>query len=228
LVSPLNVVFLSFVQIVVAYFSGLAYLSTGVRTMKYLGTGFLVYALGALMFVGFTSYGSSVYLIDAAVTTSNLGIVVASGFQFIGATYTVRGATTIRSGRRWRLSSLYLGAVLYIALVTAWALLDPQPYFFVEGQGSTPLRTIVLGVSIGLFALSGLFVLRVWAGGGSSVLYWYSLALMLYAIGLSAFFLQRNIAGPIGWAGRLAQYVAGVYVLIGLFTARSKSGNPSL
>ncbi|GAG08789.1 unnamed protein product, partial [marine sediment metagenome] len=39
------------------------------------------------------------------------------------------------------------------------------------------------------------------------------------AIGLSAVFLQKAVGSPIGWAGRCAQYVGGMYLVIAVLTA---------
>ena len=50
-------------------------------------------------------------------------------------------------------------------------------------------------------------------------LYWYSSALALTAISLTAFFIESAVGSPIGWAGRFSQYLGGIYFLIAIITA---------
>ncbi|MCJ7685166.1 MAG: ATP-binding protein, partial [Desulfobacteraceae bacterium] len=50
-------------------------------------------------------------------------------------------------------------------------------------------------------------------------LYWYSLALLLIAIGLGCVFFQKAVGSPIGWLGRSAQYLGCIYLLAAVLSA---------
>jgi PAS domain S-box-containing protein len=47
-------------------------------------------------------------------------------------------------------------------------------------------------------------------------LYWLSLGLLLVAAGLLALGFQKTIGDPMNWLGKGAQYVGGIYFLIGI------------
>lgn len=83
-----------------------------------------------------------------------------------------------------------------------------------QGVGPTLLRQVVLGTAVVLFAISSVVFMIIYCTSKSDVLYWYSLALALIAIGLFAVSIQKVVGSPLGWAGRTAQYVGGMYFLI--------------
>ena len=78
----------------------------------------------------------------------------------------------------------------------------------------TLLRQSVLGAAIVLFLLSALIGTRAFVKKKNSFHYWYALSLTMIALGLIAFFVQSAVGSPIGWLGRLGQYVGGIFALV--------------
>ncbi|MFB0536675.1 MAG: PAS domain S-box protein [Anaerolineae bacterium] len=108
----------------------------------------------------------------------------------------------------------YLGVLVFTALLTVASLRGAIPPFFIQELGPTLLRQVVLGTAVALFGISSLFLMRLYSKSKETFQYWYSLALALIAVGLSAVFLQKAVGSPIGWTGRSAQYLGGIYFLI--------------
>jgi hypothetical protein len=48
----------------------------------------------------------------------------------------------------------------------------------------------------------------------SPALFWYSLGLALFAIGLFGVSQEMSLGDPTGWIGKIAQYIGGIYFLI--------------
>jgi PAS domain S-box-containing protein len=127
-------------------------------------------------------------------------------------------AGKVSKRRKFRVVLVYLGVLVFIALVAIASLRETIPPFFMQGVGPTPLRQGVLGSALALFAISSFLFMERYSKLKVDFLYWYSLALALIAAGLSAVFLQKAVGSPIGWAGRSAQYLAGVYFFVAVLT----------
>jgi PAS domain S-box-containing protein len=113
----------------------------------------------------------------------------------------------------------YVGLTIFVALFTKVSLGGIIPPFFVQGVGPTALRQGVLGSAAILFAFSFLIFASSYLKNREVFLYWYSLALALTSIGLTAFLLQGAVGSLVGWAGRFSQYLAGMYFLIAIMAA---------
>ncbi|MDD5204732.1 MAG: PAS domain S-box protein, partial [Desulfobacterales bacterium] len=121
-------------------------------------------------------------------------------------------------------------AVLAYAAVAAMILLSffldmdrSLPLFFNPLAGPTPLRQLALGWAIVFFALSSVFFLAVSYRLDVLFLLWYGLGLALISSGLLAFFLVFVIGSPLAWAGSVAQYAGGIYLLVSLSKAASEA-----
>jgi PAS domain S-box-containing protein len=217
LLLVLNGLFLSIMPFVVVYVSARSYLSTGSRTLLYLGSGLVV--LGSASPIA----GSLIGLPGGAnlnVTVYNTG-VLATSILLLMCTISARSkASDTRASRKSRLTAAYSGAVLFVGLFTAAALQGIVPVFFVQGVGPTLLRQAILGSATLLFAVCSLQSARTYVRSRSSFTYWYALGLALISIGLSAVFLQSSVGSPSGWAGRSAQYLGGICLAIAILALR--------
>jgi PAS domain S-box-containing protein len=106
-----------------------------------------------------------------------------------------------------------------MSLLAAASLEGMTPLFFIQGVGPTILRQLVLGSADILFAFSFIIFIGTYLRNKEGFLYWYACALALTAISLTAFFVQSSVGSPVGWVGRISQYVAGAYFLASLVTA---------
>jgi hypothetical protein len=157
---------------------------------------------------------------NVAVTISNSGALFASLFYIASATTTMSSSSSRDSKRRKPKSLLaYGGAVGFLTALTVFALLGVTPAFFVPGIGSTVLRQVVVAAGLFLFAVSSVLFMRLYHDSKSGILFWYSTALALTAIGFAAFYFGRTVGDPIAWTGRVATYLGGIYSLIAIWSA---------
>jgi len=73
---------------------------------------------------------------------------------------------------------------------------------------------MVWGTAVALFGTSSLFLIRLYSKSKEAFQYWCSLALVVITVRLFAVFLQKAVGSPMGWAGRCAQYLGGIYFFI--------------
>jgi hypothetical protein len=149
-------------------------------------------------------------------------------FYIASATTTMRASSSRDSKRRKsKLLLAYGGAVGFLAALTLFAFLGATPVFFVPGVGSTLLRQVVVAAGLFLFAASSILFMKLYLDSRSGILFWYSMALGLTAIGLAAFYFGRTVGDPIAWTGRIATYLGGIYSLIAIWSAvRGSHGSP--
>jgi len=218
LLAILNTVLISFIFSIVAYISAKSYLAGGSISILTLGCGVLAFGIANLVagcLVG--SPGGP----GVSVTIHNTGALFGAVFHLVSAALISMGLTPEGPSKGGKLAVIlaYLGVLFVMALLTIASLQGLIPPFFIQKVGATPLRQGVLGTAVLLFAISSLLCVRLYSRSKSDSLYWYSLALALIAIGLSAVFLQKAVGSPIGWAGRCAQYAGGMYLVIAVLTA---------
>lgn len=152
------------------------------------------------------------------VTIFNIGALGAALFQFAAAMIILTGMSPqidLTQRKAWIIYS-YVVAAGVVLLVSAASLAGLMPAFFVQGVGPTIIRQIVLGSAVMLFILA-FFIFIGWYWRTQEIfLFWYSAALALMAVGLSAVFFQKSVGSPIGWLGRFSEYLSCIYFLIAL------------
>ncbi len=217
LLPVLNTLFVSVVSFAVAYISAKCYLTTGLPNVLLLGCGVLTFGTANLIAGWLITFTGSP---NINVTIHNTGALLGSLFHAMGAMLPLPEIATgkVSKRRKFRVVLVYLGVLVFIALVAIASLREAIPPFFMQGLGPTPLRQGVLGSALALFAISSFLFMERYSKLKVDFLYWYSLALALIAAGLSAVFLQKAVGSPIGWAGRSAQYLAGVYFIVAVLT----------
>ena len=133
----------------------------------------------------------------------------------------LRGAAPVaRRGRKhfWLILA-YAGPAVFMGLLTLASFEGFVPAFFEQGVRPTVLRHAVLGTADALFAFSFIVLMGTYLRNREPFLYWYSSALALTSLSLSVFLLEGSVGSAVGWAGRLSQYLAGVYFLAAIATA---------
>jgi hypothetical protein len=93
----------------------------------------------------------------------------------------------------------------------------------VENSGITFVDEVTYGFVILFFLVGSLLYLRLYLKSKSDILYMYSLALMLYAIGSFGLTQQVAFGDAVVWIGRLSTYIGLFYFLFALL--RSRKGN---
>jgi hypothetical protein len=219
LFAALNTLFLTILPLSVVYFATRSYLSSGFFTMLMLGSGALTLGLGSLL---------SGWTLTLQGGGPNASTTIFNMSSLFSAIFHLLSGVSVFAGRRPRKVTLhkgltiafaYLGVVLLLGTLTLVTMKDLVPMFFLQGQGPTSLRQTVLGSAVALFTISGLLLLTVHLLSKARMLYWYSLALLLLATGLICYMGNTLFGGPIGWLGRFALYLAGVYLLVAVISA---------
>jgi PAS domain S-box-containing protein len=218
LLTLLNTVFAGLIPCAVAVLAARAYLRSGLSSLLLLGAGMLVFGLGTTVagwLIG-TPGGSNV-----TVTIHNTCACLAAALFLLGATLKFRepGPVRWRGDVRVILVAVYGGLLALVAVMTFLAMHGQTPPFFLPGLGPTPLRQVVLGSATLGYLLAGALFLDGYRQRRSDFLYWYSLALLLIAIGLFAVFTQKAVGDPVSWLGRSAQYVGCVLALVAVLAA---------
>lgn len=217
----LNTLFISIVAFVGSYISARSYLMSGSPGLLLMGCGMLAIGIGALI------AGLLRDLPDGAnlnVTMFNIGVLLSSAFHFTAATLISAGMTSklLKTPGKPKVILVYAPVLVFLTFVMVASLQGAVPRFFIQGVGGTPLRQVVLGAAVALFLISSCLFMRLYSEKKADFLYWYSLSLTLFAVGLFAVFLQRGVGEPLGWTGRTAQYLGGIFLLISVLTSRAR------
>ncbi len=213
-----NTIFVGVVCGIVAYIALRSYNATGRIQILLLGCGVLVFGIGGVIaaIVRHMPGGANLN-----VTIYNIGAFLGAVFHLTAGFILLIGVSPeAGSGRKksWLVLG-YGGSILFMAMISVATFKSLIPPFFIQGVGPTPIRQAVLGGADILFAFAFLIFMGTYLRNKEVFLYWYSCALALTAISLTAFYIQRSVGSPVGWVGRLSQYFGGIYFLISLVTA---------
>lgn len=215
----LNAVFILATNIVVAVISLMSFLRRGSISFVFLGGALIVSGLAAL-FAGWASTSET----DATFVIFNVGFLLSSIMQAFGAVHLSAASPTskVYSHRKTIVVLVLLLSTGSMILLTALALLGLTPSF-VTPNGATDLRQFVVGLSFLFFAFAsgviGYQYLRTKARG----LYWYSLALALFAVDTFISFNSAQLGDALQWGGRIADYAGGIFFILALLSLRQQS-----
>ena len=220
LLTLLNFVFSTTVSLFVSYLAALSFFRNASFTVLMLGCGTLFFGIVSLIAAVAIHFGQ----INIALTIHNIGVC------FSGACHFLAAASTRRIDRRIERHAMLILAIAYASVLAVTGVLTfaafeaMTPVFFIQGQGATPLRQAVLGTAVVLFTFSGLMIRYFFDGFHRQFARWYALSLGLIATGLFGVLVTTNVGSPLGWAGRSAQYLGGIYMLVAVLAAARKSG----
>ena len=220
LLLVLSFTFYTLVSLGTLYLIGRSFLALGSPGLLLLECGVVLWSLAGT--VGdFVSHGDA----NINVTIFNIGILLAGLCHLTGALLSL--------GQQRALSSrtLWLGVGCAFALGALWlisqaALSGWLPVFFVPGQGGTLVRYCVLVSAISLFLLSAGVLRANQRAARLPFTSWYSLALMLLAVGLFGVMIQLSLGSVVNWLSRAAQWLGGLYLLFAAVAALRESQLP--
>ncbi len=219
LYALLNVVFLTILPLIVSYYATRSYLRSGFFPMLMLGSGTLALGLSGIL-SGFTMswQGGGP---DATMTIFTWLAFVSAIFHLAGAVSVFTGIDPDRDTRHkeFILALTYIGIAAVALLVTGMVLKGLIPLFFVQGQGPTPLRQVLVGIMTVISIVCGLLFLSVYFFSKAKFLYWYALAMFVFTTALISYMFVKVIGSPIAWLGRGGLYLAGIYLFIAVISA---------
>lgn len=158
--------------------------------------------------------------LNSVITMHNCCVWVASFCHLAGVGLTLNWRVSPQ--RPWVVLALaYALAVTTAGIVVLAAFSGWLPTFFIPGQGGTLVRHFVLSSTVGMLALTAVILVRL-NSAASPYLHWYIHALMLLAVGTAAILLQKVNGDCIGWIGRGAQSLGGLYLVVAALLSRDK------
>ena len=218
----LNLTFSTLVALLVAAISGRSFLSRGETGPLLLGCGVLTWGLCS----GLAAFSLSSHGPNFTVTVHNLGVLAFSLLQLGGIVAAGRDHR-LPGQARWLAAGC--GAALGLTALIVWSAARGWiPPFFVQGVGGTLLRQGVLGTAIGMLLLASALLWRSHRLAPSRFAYCYSQGLALLGLGLVGVLLQASAGSPLGWIGRTAQYLGGIYLLVGVLGRPFSTGEWNL
>jgi PAS domain S-box-containing protein len=217
-----NIFLTTTVGLFIAVLAGRSFLVSGRPALLAIHTGMLIWGISAWVAVVGGHVG------NYNVTIHNLGLAASGLCHLLGGFY---GERMEKHWARNPSSWLAIGTATGFAVV-GWiwmATLEGWlPIFFAESTGTTAVRTAVLVVSIGLFVAAATLNALQYRRSGWRFLYWYALGLALIALGAVGLMVQPTHGSWLGWTARVAQYLGGVYMLVGAWLTLKESGAFSL
>jgi len=211
-ISILNTVLYAVPALIVSYIAGKVYVLSGATALLLLGNGLLAAGIGSFLAGWMLDLTQS---LNISVTIYNLGVLFSS-FFLTGSSWMIATQHPVRAycWRRILVLAIYSGTALLMFLVALATVAGMMPTFFVQGEGPTPLRQLVLGTGTFLYCLSGAMLITRYSRARSNFLMWYSLSLFLISFGLILTLQVHYVGSMLNWLGRAAQYLGVVYILL--------------
>ncbi|EMG37539.1 PAS domain S-box [Desulfocurvibacter africanus PCS] len=213
-----NTLFMTSIGYAVAFFCARSYLVHGLESALVLGCGLV--ALGSCSFL--SGIGKPLGLgVNFTVTAQNAGTFIFSACCAASSRFSTREALHVAEqvGKPFRLACFYLIAFWAGILIMAAEQMGLTPVFFIQGQGATPLRQLILMVSLILLAFATANLLHLFQRRKSSFAWWFMLGLITMMAGTLAFSINLGVGSPLGWVGRSANYLGCLYLLAAVVAA---------
>ena len=215
----INAIFVGLICFFVAYLSAKAYLITGSLTLLTITMAF-VYICLVTIIIGWIATLSP----NWGVTLNGIDLLLFSALLLLSSFQASFRSVPIGSEHRSaRLTLACTAAISLGGLMTLLTILDVFPTFFASGVGVTLTDQIVFSIAVLLFSLNSALFLRHYLKSKSNVLYWFTLALSLDALGTFGVTLQVQFSDIVVWTGRLGLYIATVYFLIAVLSTRNSN-----
>ena len=224
LLIALNLLLTTLPALGIAVLFARSFLMTGAVGLGLFACGALLWGASGLAALGIAFMPSPLFGMNTIVTIHNLDIWASSLCYLAGAALLQRGHFALQKGPLALLAAMVL-TLAVAALLKLMAIQGWTPIFFVQGQGATPERQLVLASAILAIVLT-LLLVRKGASHHSPFARWFVLALMLLAIGYLGIMLQTTVGGVLGWVSRAAQFLGGGYMLVAAHAAFQNAEAP--
>jgi PAS domain S-box-containing protein len=160
--------------------------------------------------------------VNTLITVYNICVCLSALFNTAGAAELATKNRKIKVTGFW-LTVIYFAATAIIAIVVLSAFYKKTPVFFINEEGGTTIRILVLWTSIILFVITGLILRSSAREFLNRFAYWYSLALWLIAIGIAGVMLSPNLGDLLNWTGRSAQFLGGIYMTVAALSSAKET-----
>ncbi len=208
----LNFLFSTLASVVIALLVSRTFLCGGQPGFLLLNCGVVFWGLAGVTAaaVGGTNF-------NASLTIHNACAWMAALCHLTGVGLVNRAGVAARWRAWWLLAGFVMPAGV-VAFIAQAAVAGWTPVFFVQGEGGTLFRHLVLGSTVAMFVLSAI-VLRPGHGAGPSFARWYALALLAFAAGMFGVMIQSVHGSALGWTARGTMWFGGLYLLAAAVSA---------
>ena len=224
LLPLLNTALLSALPLTIACLAARSYALQGSRMFVLFGCGMVAFGVGSLLAGwGLARYGHNLY-----VTLRDSGCFL-GGLCHLGGVSMLLFRPPAKSPPSRQRATLecvmgYSVIAIFLLAVSALTIKGYFPTFFVQNQGPTQVRQVVLTVAAIAYALSAFLLISLHAQTRMIFLSLYANGLFLTAIGLGIVLSERSVGTLLGWTGRASQYAGSIYfvaaMLVGIRETR--------
>lgn len=218
LLFVLNVPFMLLTGLLVVFLMGRSFRTTGDPGLLWLGGGVFFWGCAPVVAVAACRHD-----VNGQITIHNLCTWLAAACHLGGGLCCLRTKRQLAQRGTWLLL-VYSVAVTIVGLIIMGELGGWLPLFFVQGQGGTPLRQAVVGSAAAMFGATAWLLTAGKQRPLSAFTYWYSLALVLTALGLLGVLLQSSAGSLLNWTSRGAMVLGGMYLLIAALQSVREGG----
>ena len=224
LLMGLNFIFSVLASLSIAYLIGRSFLIRGDPGLLMLSCGVVFWGVaGCVGIAAGLLNGAGRLDINIFITIHNIFVWLSALCHLAGVVISLRSKRTIRATNLWLVAG-YAVVLGVVGLVTLSTLGGWIPTFFVQGEGGTLVRHLVLGSAMAIFILTAGLLQAANRRSSSSFVYWYTLALLLLAAGLFGIMIESVHASLLSWTGRAAQFLSGAYMFIAALVSTRESG----
>ncbi len=223
LLTLFNTLFLGSVSLFTALLAWQSARHNPQRGMTSLGCGALTLGLIGLL------AGPLIHDMNVAITIFNVGLA-GSGACFVLSA--VRGLlahddVTAPVDAARRVNLMYVGTLALVGALSAAAALGLTPLFFSVSEGSTPVRTAVLGLATVAYTAAAAVFYAGYRRSQMPFALWFAAAMALLAGGIAIVALTMP-GSPAGWVGRAAQWSGALFMFFGIVSTARLLGSFAL
>jgi PAS domain S-box-containing protein len=217
--SSLNIIFRVGAFSVVAFISARSYLKNGSFQLLLIGSSMVAFAVGALLNVLGSLLAVPEWL-NFALSIINISFFVFAALNILAAGMLFFKRSIFRPKPAELKLNLLLGYISAVVLIVVlgWMVYAGIIPPFAIGREYTFPRYFALIGALALFLISTLVIGKVYFESKSKVLYWYTLALGLHVVSVSALLLAPGAGTALSWWGSVAQCLGSVFFIIGLLS----------
>jgi PAS domain S-box-containing protein len=210
-IIALNLFFITILNLIVAGISGKSFLKYGSLNVLLLSCALIISGLVSLI-----GSVTGAVLVNSGITIQDVGLLTSAGLQAMSAIVTLTSTSSSQTlQRKIALIASYVVTIIFVIFLTVMAIFELLPTFFMS-DGATIISQLFSSTTTFFFALSASLFLWQYFQSKSETLYWYSLALILFALGIFSNIFQMQIGDLYSTLGRSTLYIGGIYFLIAL------------